>query len=108
MARPVTIEHNTLLINGEWRDSSGGDELMELVNPATEEVICGVPAGTAADIEAAAAAAKAALQGKAWRKMGGRGRSIALWKLADLIERDADDIAMLETVNQGKPIFESR
>lgn len=101
------IEYTKLLINGEWRDAEGG-ATHAIVNPATEEVLCEVAEGSAADVEAAAASSKAAFRSKAWRRMGGSGRSKALWKLADLLERDADDIARLETINQGKPIFESR
>ncbi|MEE9268628.1 MAG: aldehyde dehydrogenase family protein [Candidatus Krumholzibacteria bacterium] len=103
----MTIEHTKLLINGEWRDADGG-ATHAIVNPATEEVLCQVAEGSAADVEAAAEAARAAFRSKAWRKMGGTGRCKALWKLADLLERDADEIARLETINQGKPIFESR
>jgi acyl-CoA reductase-like NAD-dependent aldehyde dehydrogenase len=107
MAQPTTIEHKKLLINGEWRDASDR-AVHRLVNPATEETICEVPEATRADLDAAAAAAKAAFRSAAWRKMGGPGRAKALWKLADLVERDLDEIAVLETINQGKPIFESR
>ncbi len=102
-----TIEYTRLLINGEWRDAEGG-ATHAIVNPATEEVLCEVAEGSVADVEAAAASSKAAFRSKAWRKMGGTRRSKALWKLADLLERDADEIARLETINQGKPIFESR
>jgi acyl-CoA reductase-like NAD-dependent aldehyde dehydrogenase len=101
------LEHTKLLIGGEWRDASDG-ALHQIINPATEEVICDVPSATADDVVAAAESAKVAFGSKEWRKMGGAGRSRALWKLADLLERDADEIARLETINQGKPIFESR
>ena len=107
MSQALTIENKKLLINGEWRDASTG-AVFELINPATEEPICEVAQGTAEDVEAAAQGAKAAFRSKEYVKMGGAGRAKALWKLADLMERDADEIATLETVNQGKPIFESR
>lgn len=107
MTHTKTIEHTKLLINGEWRDASNG-ALHALINPATEEVICEVPSATPDDIAAAASAAKTAFRSNEWKKMGGAGRARALWKLADLLERDADEIANLETINQGKPIFESR
>lgn len=107
MAPSTTIEHKRLLINGEWRDAGDGG-LHEIVNPATEAPICEVPRGTREDMDAAVDSSRAAFASKDWKKMGGRGRSMALWKLADLLERDADEIARLETINQGKPIFESR
>ncbi len=103
----VTIQHKQLLINGEWRDASSG-ETYSLINPATEEKLADVASGTVDDLNAAVDAARAAFASKAWRSMGGAGRSQALWRLADLIEREADEIAALETANQGKPIFESR
>lgn len=107
MTTAVKVAHRKMLINGEWRDAADGG-VHELVNPATEEVICDIPRGAAADLEAAATAAKAAFASKEWQRLGGPGRSRLLWKLADLLERDLDEIATLETVNQGKPIFESR
>jgi aldehyde dehydrogenase (NAD+) len=107
MTQASTIEHTKLLIDGEWRDAANGD-LHPVINPATEEVICEVPSATREDLEAAAQAARRAFHAKEWKKMGGPGRSKALWKLADLIEREMDQIATLETINQGKPIFESR
>lgn len=107
MAHLSTVAHKQLLINGQWRDAADR-ATRRIINPATEEVICEVAEATASDLEAAAAAAKAAFRSKEWRKMGGSGRAKALWKLADLVERDIDEIAVLETINQGKPIFESR
>jgi len=101
------VEHTKLLIGGEWRDASDG-ALHQVINPATEEVICEVPSATDDDVAAAAESAKVAFGSKEWRRMGGAGRSRALWKLADLLERDTDEISTLETINQGKPIFESR
>jgi len=102
----MEIKHTQLLINGEWVDATGGDT-STLINPATEEQLTSVACGSAEDVVTAVAAARAAFESKAYRKMGGAGRARALWKLADLVERDRDEIAWLETVNQGKPIFES-
>jgi acyl-CoA reductase-like NAD-dependent aldehyde dehydrogenase len=106
MSQPSKIDHKQLLINGEWRDASDG-AVHELINPATEEVICEVPRATAGDVDAAVESARAAFASAPWQKMGGRGRANAMWKLADLLERDAQEIAHLETINQGKPVFES-
>jgi acyl-CoA reductase-like NAD-dependent aldehyde dehydrogenase len=107
MSEMQNVEYTQLLINGRWQDASDGS-ILNIVNPATEEVLCPVAAGTREDLDSAAEAARTAFASKAWRSIGGPGRARALWKLADLIERDADDIARLETINQGKPIFESR
>ena len=102
----MEIKHRQLLINGEWVDASGG-ATSELINPATEDPLCTVASAGADDVEAAVAAARSAFVSKPWQKMGGMGRARAMWKLAELMERDAAEIAWLETVNQGKPIFES-
>ena len=103
----MKIDHMKLLIDGEWVDASDGGKVT-LVNPATEEPICDVASATPVDVESSVAAAGAALESKAWQRMGGAGRAKCMWRLADLVERNAEKIAYLETVNQGKPIFESK
>ena len=95
-----------LLINGEWRDASGG-ATMAVINPATEAVIAEVAAGTAADVDAAVAAARAAFEGP-WSKLSARERGRLIWKLGERLMERADEIARLETLHNGKPISESR
>jgi acyl-CoA reductase-like NAD-dependent aldehyde dehydrogenase len=95
-----------LLIGGEWRDASGG-ATMAVVNPATEETIAEVAAATPVDIDAVVEAARAALNGP-WGKMSARDRGRLLWKLGDRLLEKADEFARLETLHNGKPIFESR
>lgn len=102
----VDIKHTRLLINGEWVDAGDG-AITTLINPATEEKLCDVASGGVPEIEAAVVAARAALESGPWSKMDGGTRAKLLWKLAELCERDLAEIARLETVNQGKPIFES-
>jgi aldehyde dehydrogenase (NAD+) len=95
-----------LLINGEWRDAAGG-ATMAVVNPATEAVIADVAAATPADVDAAVQAARAAFVGP-WSKLSARDRGRLLWRLGDRLMEKADEIAHLETLHNGKPIFESR
>ncbi|HUL72910.1 MAG TPA: aldehyde dehydrogenase family protein [Vicinamibacterales bacterium] len=95
-----------LLINGAWQDASGG-KTMPVVNPATEDVIAHVASATAADVDAAVAAARAALAGP-WGKLSARERGRLLWKLGDRITEQIDEISRLETLHNGKPITESR
>jgi aldehyde dehydrogenase (NAD+) len=95
-----------LLINGEWRDATGG-ATMPVINPATEEVIAQVAAGTAADVDAAVAAARAAFEGP-WSKLSARERGRLVWKLGERLMEKADEVARLETLHNGKPITESR
>jgi acyl-CoA reductase-like NAD-dependent aldehyde dehydrogenase len=95
-----------LLIGGEWRDATGG-QTMPVINPATEDVIAEVAAASPADVEAAVAAARAALAGP-WGQMPARERGRLLWKMAERLTERIDEIARLETLHNGKPIRESR
>jgi acyl-CoA reductase-like NAD-dependent aldehyde dehydrogenase len=95
-----------LFINGEWRDSASGQTL-EVVNPATEEVVATVASAEQRDVDAAVAAARAALDGP-WGKLSARERGRLMWKIGDKLMEKADEIARLETLHNGKPIFESR
>ena len=95
-----------LLINGEWRDASDG-ATMPVINPATEEVIALVAAATRDDVDAAVAAARAAFEGP-WGQMPARERGRLLWKLAERLTEQIDEVARLETLHNGKPITESR
>src|SRR5271168_2827267 len=96
-----------LLIDGKWRDSASG-KTFSTVNPATEEAIAEVAEGDAADIDLAVKAARKAFDSGPWRKMDARDRGRLIYKLADLIEANFDELAELETLDNGKPISESR
>src|SRR6188472_2866505 len=100
------MEHKQLLINNEWRNASGG-KTMEVVNPATEEVVATVASAEKADVDAAVDAARAAFKGP-WGKLSARERGRLISRLADRLMERADDVARLETLHNGKPIFESR
>lgn len=102
----MEIKHTKILINGEWLNAGDG-AVVTLINPATEEKLCEVASGGAAEVQAAVASSRAALESGPWAKMDGGTRGRLLWKLAELCERDLMEIASLETANQGKPIFES-
>lgn len=102
----MLLGRKQLLIGGEWRDAASG-AVMPVINPATEEVIAEVAAGDGADLDAAVAAARAALTGP-WGKMSARERGRLIWKLGERLMEQADEIARLETLHNGKPITESR
>ncbi len=102
----TSVMRKQLFINNDWRDASGGKTL-EVVNPATEEVIAEVASAEQADVDAAVAAARAALDGP-WGKMSARERGKLVWKIGERLLERADEIARLETLHNGKPIFESR
>jgi 1-pyrroline dehydrogenase len=97
----TTVSKHQNLIGGEWVDSAGG-ETMEVLNPATGEVIAEVPAATAEDVDRAVQAAKKALL--EWRETTPGERAEALLKLAALIDEHADELAELESRNVGKPL----
>src|SRR5436190_793690 len=93
---PTTaIDHKQLLINNEWRDAAGG-RTMDVINPATEEVIATVGAAGQEDVDAAVTAARAAFEGP-WGKMSARERGRLLSKLADRVMERADELAAPET-----------
>lgn len=96
------MNHHKLWINGAWVESNGGGE-MPIENPATGEIIAHVADASRADVDAAVQAAKAAFYDGRWSKLTPAQRSLALWKLADLIEQRAQEIARVESENTGKP-----
>jgi len=102
----TAIDQKKLLINNAWRDASDG-KTMDVVNPATEEVIATVASATKDDVDAAVQAARVALNGP-WGKMSARERGRLVSRLADRLLERADEVARLETLHNGKPIFESR
>ena len=102
----TSVMRKQLFINGEWREAAGR-KTIEVVNPATEEVIAEVASAEQADVDAAVAAARAAFDGP-WSKLSARERGRIVWKIGEKLIEKADEIARLETLHNGKPIFESR
>ena len=100
------VKPGRLIINGEAVDAASG-ATFTTTNPATDEAITTVAEAGAEDVDRAVKAARAALEGP-WAKMKPIDRSRVLWKLGDLVLQNADEIARLETLDNGKPIFESR
>lgn len=96
-----------LLIANEWRDATGG-ATFATHDPASGALLCEIAEGTPADADAAVAAARIALSDPAWRDMKPSARGKLLWKIADLIEAHADELAELETLDQGKSWATSR
>lgn len=93
-----------LLIGGEWVAGSGR---FPTVNPATEETIAEVEEAGAAEVDAAVRSARAAFESPKWRHIDTHRRAALLWRLADLVEQNAEFIAATETRDNGKPLFES-
>lgn len=107
-ATKAKIFPGKLLINGQWTEGSG--RAFDTVNPATGEVLTQVAEASAHDVDQAVAAARKAFDdaGGPWRKMSASERGKVLWRIGDLVEKNIDELAELETLDNGKPIFESR
>jgi phenylacetaldehyde dehydrogenase len=93
-----------LLIGGEWVES-GSQGRIPVVDPATGQQIASVADANAADVDRAVAAARAAFEKGPWADMLPGDRERLLWKLSDLIEQNADELAELESLNNGKTKF---
>ncbi|MDB6010578.1 MAG: betaine-aldehyde dehydrogenase [Gammaproteobacteria bacterium] len=91
-----------LLIDGRWLPAASG-ETFEVRNPATGDVIGTAAAGAAEDIDRAVAAARRAFASPGWRTMRPADRRLLLWKLADALEAHAEELSLLETLDNGMP-----
>ncbi len=96
-ARP----HYPLFIDGEWREGSAG-QVMETENPATGETWATFACASPADVDRAVAAARRMLDDERWRDLTPTARGKLLYRLADLVEQDAERIGRVETTDSGK------
>ncbi|KAK0082131.1 hypothetical protein PV325_011025 [Microctonus aethiopoides] len=108
MANPkVVIKYKKIFINNEFVDSKSG-KTFPSINPVNESVVAEIAEGDKADVDAAVHAAKSAFEhGSEWRSLQPAQRAILLNKLADLIDRDAEQIANIQTLENGKPYVQS-
>ncbi len=102
LARP-----KKLLIDGEWVDAVSG-KTFDSIDPATENVVCQIAEGDAADVDKAVKAARRAFESDEWGKMRPADREKLLLKLADLLEKHADELAELEALDVGKVLMFAR
>src|ERR1700722_8370617 len=96
-----------LLINGKWVAPKSGKSF-ETINPATEEVLALVAEGDKADVDEAVKAARKAYEEGRWSSISPHQRTRYLLTIADLIDKHADELAQLETLDNGKPLSQSR
>src|SRR6201998_3446793 len=103
----VNLKPGRMLIGGKWVE---GSKHFDTINPATGEVLTQVPEASATDVDRAVEAAGRAFEDRSgpWRKLSASERGRLIWRLADLVEKNIDELAELETLDNGKPIFESR
>ena len=104
---PISVSATELLIGNRWVASESG-ETFATCNPATGEEICQVAAAGATDVDKAVRAARSAFERGPWRKMNASERGRVLHRLADLIEAHGDELARLESLDNGKPFSLAR
>jgi phenylacetaldehyde dehydrogenase len=107
----VTLDHNVeafigaprkMFINGQWDDAASG-RTFETPNPATGETLARVAEGDAEDINRAVRAARAAFDTGPWSRMTPSERGRIIWRIGDLILEHVDELAQLESLDNGKP-----
>ena len=103
----AAVKPGKLIVNGEAVDAVSG-KTFTTSNPATEEAITTVAQAGAEDVDRAVKAAREAFDNGPWTKMKPSERQAILFKLGDLILAHADELGRLETMDNGKPIFEAK
>jgi len=102
----IKVGPTQLLINNEWVNSIS-DRRFATINPTTGEVICEVSEADVQDVDKAVQAARTAFTSGEWAKISATRRGELLYRLADLIEQNIDELARLETLDNGKPLQNS-
>jgi len=107
IAPKVKLPPGRLLINGQWQE---GAKTFDSINPASGKVLSQVAEASAEDVDLAVSAARTSLDDRnsPWRKTSASGRGNLIWRLADLVEKNIEELAEIETIDNGKPIWESR
>src|SRR3984885_15083998 len=106
-ATKTKLSPGRLLIDGQWSAAANN---FDTTNPATGEVLTQIAEASATDVDRAVDAARRAFEDRSgpWRKMSASERGRLIWRLAELLEKNIDEFAELETLDNAKPIFESR
>lgn len=104
--RPANLSNQQMLIDGRWVSSTSG-KTFETTDPSTGKVICHIAEGDKPDIDLAVAAARRAFDSGPWRRMSASERGRIMYKLADLIESHKEELAALESLDNGKPYLDA-
>jgi phenylacetaldehyde dehydrogenase len=102
-AREFIAQEHRMLIGGDWVPAASG-QTFETLDPATGEVLASVARGSSEDIDRAVKTARAAFESGPWRRMSPSERGRAIHRLGDLILEHGDELATLETLDNGKPL----
>ena len=106
-ASAFLADKHQLLIDGKWVDAISGKRF-DVFDPAAGQAIAAVAEADAADVDKAVEAARRAFETGPWAKASPQDRCKLIWKLADLLEAHADEIAEIESRDNGKPIRDTR
>ncbi|WP_151719470.1 aldehyde dehydrogenase family protein [Gemmobacter serpentinus] len=96
-----------MLIGGKWVDGQSG-KTFDVFDPANGRKITSVPEADKSDVDRAVAAARQAFDHGPWTKMTPTERSVLIWRLADLLDKYGDELAQIESVDNGKPVRDAR
>src|SRR3954469_18820152 len=102
----ANIKPGKLLINNEWCEAESGKRF-DVFNPATEAVLTTVAEADASDVDRAVKSARRAFDEGPWKRMSARERGRILYRFAMLLDQNREELAELETLNNGKPIRET-
>ncbi len=105
--QPPVVKDQPLFIGGKFVDGAS-NKTFPAINPATGEVLCQVAEADKADVDAAVKAARRAIESGPWKTMDAADRGRLLFRLADLTEQQAEELAVLESLNCGKTITDAR
>jgi aldehyde dehydrogenase (NAD+) len=105
--KPPVVKDQPLFIGGKFVDGNS-NKTFPAINPATGETLCQVHEADATDVDRAVKAARQALESGPWKKMDAADRGRLMFKLADMVEKNAEELAALESLNCGKTITDSR
>ncbi|WP_250454539.1 aldehyde dehydrogenase family protein [Caballeronia sp. ATUFL_M2_KS44] len=100
----INLGSKRLLIGGEWTGAASG-KTFEVINPATEQLLCRVAEADSADVDAAVIAARNAFDAPSWAAMSPHARTRVLLKIADKIEQHIDELAAIESLDNGMPLW---
>ncbi len=106
LSTKTNVKPGKLFINNEWCEAQSGKRF-DVINPATEEKLTDVAEGDKADIDAAVGSARRAFESGPWKTMSARDRGRILMRAAMLLDKHKEELATLETMNNGKPIGET-
>src|SRR5262245_16693961 len=101
VTRQQAVDRKKIFVGGKWLEGTG--KTFEVFNTATEEVLALVPDATEIEVGAAVTAARKALEEGPWGKMSARERGRLIYKLAQRISEKTEELARLESLNNGKP-----